>query len=228
MPCYRMSDWGSSERQDPAGAWSGHRREPWCHRREPADSWTARWATRSTTARRASPRRGHRRSACRPGARLCLRGQAAGALVGTTVEARAGRELGCDCAARPRVPSSGPPSKRVPAGSCGCDCCTAGAILFVEATWSSSVARITTAAAKASRAAIAMMSSARTRLKWERRTTDGCCAGIGCPMTASCVGTSASAAAPLIDWRPACGRRLPNGDGAVTGGKRQWPARRAG
>jgi len=30
------------------------------------------------------------------------------------------------------------------------------------------------------------VSSDRTSLKCERRTTEGCCAGIGCPMTASC------------------------------------------
>jgi hypothetical protein len=64
---------------------------------------------------------------------------------------------------------------------------TADVALEAVSALLSSLARITTAAAVAIRAAIAMMSSVRTRLKWERRTTDGCWAGIGCPMTASCV-----------------------------------------
>src|SRR5215210_2391436 len=78
---------------------------------------------------------------------------------------------------------------------------------------SSSFTRITTAAARAMRAAIAITSSARTALKWLRRTTDGCCEGIGCPMTASCV------VGVLLDiWRPACGgpvaARLQSGNSA--------------
>ena len=69
---------------------------------------------------------------------------------------------------------------------------------------------------------------ALTRLKWERRTTDGCCAGIGCPMTASCEGRPPWRLPPLIDWRPACGQavaeRRQRGNRAVKGRLWRQPA----
>ena len=89
-----------------------------------------------------------------------LRCAAAGALVRAAVEAGARGEAGAG--AMPRVPSSGPPSKRVPAGSC---CCVRRLRLRRRSlALSSSFARITTAAASATIATRAAASSARTAL----------------------------------------------------------------
>ena len=147
------------------------------------------------------------RLVARPGVgRLPVGLRAAGALVGAAVEARArsrrGRLRAAGALVGAAVEAGAGRERLLLRGS------TAGRL--VATLSSSSFATITSAAASAQMATSATASSARTALKWQRRTTAGCCLGMACPMTASCVGS-------VLDiGGHGAGRRFQRGDRAVT------------